>query len=271
MTASDLVTAMPKRPLTSTELQAHLSEQIGFLEASAAAFDLGFDGEAKRLALTLRVLLHDTAQSHSLLGQLDLKNREFIDTALKLDPANRLSHGGLVFAAIGAPRTRYVAMLDAVPTTRLLPFFDWWNAPVFVDQARNVLTREKLVLTAANQDGGGHVDPALDETYYKLSRENALGFVAVENGVARPMEGPEKAAIRQIAHEVLKTIRPKYSKTPSHPAGVFAGGMSMSVVEGDKPVIPMPPMAAPKRKIGRNEPCFCGSGKKYKRCHGRPV
>ena len=23
------------------------------------------------------------------------------------------------------------------------------------------------------------------------------------------------------------------------------------------------------RKIGRNEPCPCGSGKKYKRCHGK--
>jgi preprotein translocase subunit SecA len=28
------------------------------------------------------------------------------------------------------------------------------------------------------------------------------------------------------------------------------------------------PVAAGARKIGRNEPCFCGSGKKYKRCHG---
>jgi SEC-C motif len=25
----------------------------------------------------------------------------------------------------------------------------------------------------------------------------------------------------------------------------------------------------PHRKIGRNEPCYCGSGKKFKRCHGR--
>jgi preprotein translocase subunit SecA len=23
-------------------------------------------------------------------------------------------------------------------------------------------------------------------------------------------------------------------------------------------------------KVGRNEPCPCGSGKKYKRCHGAP-
>jgi preprotein translocase subunit SecA len=22
------------------------------------------------------------------------------------------------------------------------------------------------------------------------------------------------------------------------------------------------------KQIGRNEPCFCGSGKKYKKCHG---
>jgi preprotein translocase subunit SecA len=27
--------------------------------------------------------------------------------------------------------------------------------------------------------------------------------------------------------------------------------------------------AAPNVKIGRNDPCWCGSGKKYKRCHGR--
>jgi len=26
---------------------------------------------------------------------------------------------------------------------------------------------------------------------------------------------------------------------------------------------------APKKKLGRNDPCYCGSGKKYKKCHGR--
>ena len=32
------------------------------------------------------------------------------------------------------------------------------------------------------------------------------------------------------------------------------------------------PKAAPKEgdKIGRNEPCWCGSGRKFKQCHGRP-
>ena len=31
-----------------------------------------------------------------------------------------------------------------------------------------------------------------------------------------------------------------------------------------------PPAKKPGDKIGRNEPCWCGSGRKYKQCHGRP-
>jgi preprotein translocase subunit SecA len=38
------------------------------------------------------------------------------------------------------------------------------------------------------------------------------------------------------------------------------------------PAPPAPELAAPfvrgERKVGRNEPCPCGSGKKYKHCHG---
>ncbi|MEZ5582416.1 MAG: SEC-C metal-binding domain-containing protein [Candidatus Competibacteraceae bacterium] len=29
------------------------------------------------------------------------------------------------------------------------------------------------------------------------------------------------------------------------------------------------PFVRQERKVGRNEPCPCGSGKKYKHCHGR--
>jgi len=30
-----------------------------------------------------------------------------------------------------------------------------------------------------------------------------------------------------------------------------------------------PPFVRDGRKIGRNEPCPCGSGKKFKQCHGK--
>jgi preprotein translocase subunit SecA len=26
--------------------------------------------------------------------------------------------------------------------------------------------------------------------------------------------------------------------------------------------------ASPHEKLGRNDPCWCGSGKKFKKCHG---
>jgi uncharacterized protein YecA (UPF0149 family) len=29
-----------------------------------------------------------------------------------------------------------------------------------------------------------------------------------------------------------------------------------------------PVVKSDEEKIGRNDPCFCGSGKKYKHCHG---
>jgi uncharacterized protein YecA (UPF0149 family) len=29
-----------------------------------------------------------------------------------------------------------------------------------------------------------------------------------------------------------------------------------------------PPFMREGKKIGRNDPCTCGSGKKYKKCHG---
>jgi len=34
---------------------------------------------------------------------------------------------------------------------------------------------------------------------------------------------------------------------------------------------PVQPYVRAEPKLGRNEPCYCGSGKKYKHCHGKIV
>jgi hypothetical protein len=47
-------------------------------------------------------------------------------------------------------------------------------------------------------------------------------------------------------------------------APVFEGGEE----EHEHEIQPEPPTPAQPQKIGRNDPCPCGSGKKYKRCHG---
>ncbi len=39
--------------------------------------------------------------------------------------------------------------------------------------------------------------------------------------------------------------------------------------DGDVALAPPPPFTRAGEKVGRNDPCPCGSGKKYKHCHGR--
>ena len=95
-----------KIPQSIHELEAHLGEHLGFLRSSADAYDRGEDGEARRLVASLRVLIHDTAQSHSLLGQLGRLNSEFISSALPHDQGNLSTHGGLIMIAASGKNTK---------------------------------------------------------------------------------------------------------------------------------------------------------------------
>ena len=67
---------------------------------------------------------------------------------------------------------------------------------------------------------------------------------------------------RDVAHTILHAV-PAGSQPPQRPArnGQRAGLL---------PPTASPPSSASStaKKVGRNEPCWCGSGKKFKRCHG---
>jgi len=128
----------------------------------------------------------------------------------------------------------------------------------FVDKDGSETSRRDLILAVANTDGGTHVDPVLDDKYANLSRRNSLAWRSSGPRGDAPLEGPEKAAVRQIAHEVLKSLNPTMpSMKPKVKGVIFPGNI---VAEIKQPPLP---------KVGRNDPCPCDSGKKYKRCHGK--
>src|SRR3954467_14968214 len=58
-------------PQSKAELDNHLKEQSGSLRASMRSYDEGFEGEAKRLAVTIRVLVHNTSRSHAIRFHLE--------------------------------------------------------------------------------------------------------------------------------------------------------------------------------------------------------
>ena len=86
-----------------------------------------------------------------------------------------------------------------------------------------------------------------------LQTQHAEALSALAGGGEMP---PPDAAVPAAAHAALMR------------GGAPARGA------GEAPVPPPPPVdlqgtfVRGERKIGRNEPCPCGSGKKYKHCHG---
>jgi preprotein translocase subunit SecA len=90
------------------------------------------------------------------------------------------------------------------------------------------------------------------------------------------------ALLEAVKLEVTKTlmlleVRPSAELPPAddmqHVANVrmqhadYAEALEAAATDARKPQLP----ARARQKVGRNEPCPCGSGKKYKHCHGRLV
>jgi len=264
------------------ELERHLREQLSFLERSAESFDNGFEEEAKRLAVVVRTLVHDTPSSHSLLEQLGLKTKDFYDTAMDDFPENLLGHGALVQVFFSPQGSKYVPLLDdPAPDQqpRWSTFDNWWNRSVFRTSDGLQLSRRALILALANKDGGAHVDTKLDSAYAAISRNHAIGWIFSNGELSYAIRAPELAAGRQIAHEILKTFNPGYTKRPDlPPTGVVVAGSALFKMDEREarqlkrrptPVLPLPRRTTPSHQTGRNQPCPCGSGVKFKRCHGK--
>lgn len=199
-----------KRP--RGELIGELNDQIALLVHACNSFDNGFELIGKHIALSLRVLLHHHGQSQALLQQLGLRSKRFMDTALDLSPTNVLTDCHLTVMRMGSGSDRHLAhcQVGGGPLgERWLPFEKWWNNNVIKDNKGRFFSRRELIQNVANTDGGGHVDPTLEEAYLDLSRHNSLGWVIEKGNVQKPFPPPVMACLRQIAHEVLTTLKKK--------------------------------------------------------------
>ena len=79
-----------------------------------------------------------------------------------------------------------------------------------------------------------------------------------------PAPKPQPEVQRATA---VKTDYSRYNASkPEAYEGADAQRQAASAQQGQRPA-PQPIKAAPR--VGRNDPCPCGSGKKYKACHGR--
>jgi hypothetical protein len=204
-------------PLTPIDLQSHLKEQIHFLISSSKGYDNGDYGEAKRMAVSLRILLHDTPRSHSLLQQLLKKDLKFYNTTGVEENETGYPSKRLYFinaAHAGYDRVTFEPILDNRPPGDVMSkntFEFWWNQIILVADEKSKFSRRKIVLAVSNQDGGAHVAPKLDNQFATLKRDKSLGITTYVYGRRVDFTNTsELATIRQITYEVLFTLKEEF-------------------------------------------------------------
>jgi len=89
----------------------------------------------------------------------------------------------------------------------------------------------------------------------QIKRESVRVLTAVQVPSKEEIEAQEEAR-RQQAVEQLAKVQATHDETTA-------------VADPSDQEMSDRPMPAVSHKVGRNEPCPCGSGKKYKQCHGR--
>jgi hypothetical protein len=228
----------PKRarvPVPAGEMEQHLERQLWLLEKSCLSYDGGDRDEFARIATSIRVLCYDHGQSRSILGQLNMKGSTFVSYAGPVNSANLLADSPLTMWRIDSAGGSTEPILDrGFHAPRDLTFEAWWNEAAVRLSDDERLSRGELVLIAANQAGGAHVDPDLDAVFHRIANQNEAGvFTQGPDGQITQLADMEKAAIRQIGFELLNSVQAELAK-----------------------------------RIGNNG-CSCGSGRKHRYCCGK--
>jgi hypothetical protein len=226
-----------------------LTEQLYFLDSSISRFSTGevidkFENrpigktfpfqisteiEAKRIAVIIRTLIHDTQNSTSLLTHLGIKDKiSFVDSGA---PDNGQLHSMTGMRGVrGSATDPYFGLIAKVNTGdsfiavplfqqhrpewyehyRMVDFTHWWEA-VIVDVGGYQQKRCDLILKLANKDGGAHIDLHLPEDY-SIAKDSTVALNS-EQGVLIFSRNVVYASVAQIGWELLNSVQPPEKKS----------------------------------------------------------
>lgn len=198
---------MSSPPMTPIDFSAHLAKQIGFLTRSCMAFDAGYHDEAIRIATVVRILVHQTKNSTSLLKHLNATTINLLSTTEGAGPGTlyAMSMGTVSISSDGT--SAYYPSLGDGMHKALIPVSKWWDQIIIVSgQLR--LSRRKIVLGAADKDGGAHIDSSLSPDYKELTEQGFAGSVFYNScgeDSVRKLENTHLVCLRQIGYELLNS------------------------------------------------------------------
>ncbi|HEY5330704.1 MAG TPA: hypothetical protein VIJ79_12520 [Acidobacteriaceae bacterium] len=192
----------------SVDFKAQLFKQLGFLWRSCAAYDQGHLDEAVRIATVIRVLVHDTSKSTSLLNHLCALNINLASTVSNLDHSKSVFLTGMGRLTMTNTKSTWAPAIDCSAIDKQISVPDWWSQVVYV-LGKVQATRKSLVLAAANKDGGTHVDSSLTHEYETLMHTGELGWFRYRpqgiEGSFQPVMDTHLIYIRQMGFELLNS------------------------------------------------------------------
>lgn len=210
------------------DVPAALQRQLSFIKNSCDLYDRGFEDEAIRIATAIRVILHDTAASTSILSLLAAKDISLVSSVGVVDERGCVAFSGaLSFIRAkmensneGPPTIEASALplgVEALASGCVMQADEWWNQVIYIFPDGGRYSRKDLILDAANKDGGAHVNKSkmLPPIYAKLARNFAASrLVSVdENQVAEfsvqifcNNDGPDGVVVKNMQYADLRQM-----------------------------------------------------------------
>lgn len=182
-----------------------LRRHIVFLARSCTSFDAGHTEEALRIAVSLRVMFHDTKNSTSLLAHLGLQSALVLST---FEPGFRENKEDRTFGAtipilINSLGERAVPLGNA-RRHEFIAASEWWGEVIACTNYK--VSRKDVVLAAANQDGGAHVDATPDKKAETLIRGSlTIRRVVAGKIIEQRINNDHFPILRQLGYEVLNS------------------------------------------------------------------
>jgi hypothetical protein len=187
-----------------------LRRHIGFLERSCASYDAGNTEEALRIAVSLRVLFHDTKNSTSLLTHLNLKLSALVLSTFEPGYKENKEAGTFVismpvFLNINSSGVR-TPPLSKARRQEFISASEWWDEIIAYSPPHHKVSRKDVILGASNQDGGAHVDSTPNEKLASMIKGNiTITKVVQGKRIEQRVNNDHFPWLRQFGHEVLNS------------------------------------------------------------------
>jgi len=195
-----------------------------------------------------------------------LQDGEKVDWVMSmLVPAEQLSQHARLQELLAAIRQEVYQEVTPAPSAETVV-----EPTAVPEAAAEAVAEEPIDAAELEKMAMSMMPPGVDPGQFKKFMSSPQGALMADFALFCQEKGVEVSNVNgeKIPDEV-RALQDEWMKTPRQ---TLEGKTPNELLEG-RPLIPqkVETVRRAEPKVGRNDPCPCGSGKKYKKCHGAEI